>query len=198
MTRKFNEYVDCPECGHRHTAENAFKRWVRNHPQLHSMEAGIVVYDCDMLLHKFMVKKDGVGTRDIQCIMFIEVKRYMAKPTPAQLDTLSVFSSALRNRKDNMHKEKRGRHLENHHPPTKAWSKMHNKEIELRMFGAHLLQFSGSGPDDSAEILWDGKKIDTLMLIQLLRFERDPDTLSRDFLRRHHPPKNDILFRGIS
>lgn len=186
MVRTFDTLVKCPTCGHSHTAESAFERWMRDNPALDPRMAGIVRFDCDILLHKFMTYEDKRGIRDVQGLMFIEVKCFGAGLRDAQRDTLSMLSQVLRNRKANMHSQKRGPHATDHIPPAKTFSKMFNRWVEMRMFGGHLLQLETDDPVTSNWMMWDNKKIDIELLTQILRFEIDPDTLGKIDLRRHH------------
>jgi hypothetical protein len=178
--------VQCPHCGKVHTAETALERWIRNHESLDSIKEGIVRFDCDILLHKYLVKIDKKGTREIQCMMFIEAKTHGADVSVSQQDTLSLFSQVLRNRRTNMHCERRGRHAREHTPLTMAYSFARKRWIRLRLYGGHLLQLSGESPADSTWIKWDRRLITEDMLLSLLRFDIDPDTLQEiDWRRRY-------------
>jgi hypothetical protein len=118
--------------------------------------------------------------------MFIEVKTNNAKLTFAQQDTLSIFNQIIRNRRTNIHRGKTGRHLVNNTPMAMAYSYCLDDYITLRMFGGHLLQFSGTYPEDSNTIKWDFKEINKTQLIELLRFEIDPDSFVKmDWRRRY-------------
>ena len=186
MTRTFNEKIRCPSCGHNHTAETAFERWVRNNRSLDSVRESIVRFDLDLLLHRYKTPTDGKGTRDIQCMMFIEIKTFMAKVSDAQRDTLSLLNQVMRNRKPNIHSNPR-RQVKNQ--ICRAYSKMLNKEVRLLLYGGHLLQMDGTCPNSSSLMLWDNKPIDPIRLEELLRFERDPDRPENkmDHRRRSHP-----------
>jgi hypothetical protein len=166
---------------------------MRNHPDLDSgPSAGIVRFDIDILIHRYLMLNDKRGSREIQCLMFVEVKTYNAKPTTTQQDTLSLFSQVLRNRKTNMHRKRRGMHAEDHIAPTIAISRIRNKRVRLRMFGGHLLQLSNDDPTTS-ELRWDLKhKISIEQLVKLLRFELDPDnpTMPIDWRRRYSDFEN--------
>jgi hypothetical protein len=107
--------------------------------------------------------------------MFVEVKTHGATLRPDQRDTLGLLSQALRNRRSNRHARRRGRHVRRHTPPAVAWSHLHGRDIALRMLGGHLLELSGGSPADSDIIRWDGHLITEADLVQLLRFEVDPD-----------------------
>src|SRR6187399_274333 len=106
MTRAYRGLVHCPSCGTSHSAETAFERWMRGEPALDSRTAGIVRFDCDVLLHRYCLVTDQKSSRNLQCLMFVEVKTYMAEPSDAQRDTLSLMSQVLRNRRPNMHQQK--------------------------------------------------------------------------------------------
>lgn len=177
MTRRFEGRVQCPHCGKSHTQETAFERWVRNHHALDSRKSGIVRFDCDVLLHKYLTPTDKKGTRDIQCVMFIEVKMHGANVGEAQRDTLSMFSQVLLNRRPNIHGPKKGIHAKDHCPPSRCKSHILGREVSLHLFGGHLLQFEHESPGDSGWIAWDYKPINEEMLLKLLRFELNPHTL---------------------
>lgn len=186
MTRAFDGLVCCPHCKKWHTAETALERWIRNHADLDSRTKGIARFDCDILLHRYLMPTDKKGTRELQCVMFIEAKTQWANVSPSQRDTLSMLSQVLRNRKDNRHQTKRGRHAGDHIPPCSCYSHMLGREVRVRLFGGHLLRMSGDCPESSQSMTWDGEDIDTETLLRVLRFERDPDDISKpiDWRRR--------------
>jgi hypothetical protein len=186
MTRTFNEKIRCLKCGNEQTAETDFERWFRGQKELDSRDTGIVRFDLDMLLHKYKVCIDGKGDRDIQCMMFVEVKTFMAKPSMAQTDTLSMLGQVLRNRKQNIHSDPR---KQVQYQTRKVFSKLLNKDVTIKLFGAHLLQLERTNPDNSSVILWDYKPVTKQILMELLRFERDPDRIDLmiDHRRRSRP-----------
>ena len=201
MTRKFNQNVGCPYCHRDHTIETAFSRWMRKNPRIGSSPdaAAIVSFDCDVLLHKYLTYNDTLGSRDIQAMMFIEVKTFGAEMTGAQRDTLGILNQILRNRKGTPNAKKRRIQASCGDSKDKAWSKLNKKWVIIRLFGGHLLQFSGQCPITSQEIEWDRKPIKVEQLVLLLRFELDPDTLMPIDWRRHHRNKNAsqrVLFKG--
>lgn len=186
MTRTFRANIYCPHCGRLHTVESAFERWMRHHPDLDSREAGVVRFDCDVLLHRYALHTDKKSSRHIQCLMFVEVKTCGAVLDLAQQDTFSLLSQVLRNRRPNRHHSKRGRHAENHVPLAEVWSHFRRGMVRLRMFGVHLLRLSGQCPLTSEWMEWDSKRISLDQLIALLRFELDPDKLEPiDWRRRY-------------
>jgi hypothetical protein len=185
MTRTFDGKVCCPKCGAWHTQETALERWIRNSEELDSRLKGIVRFDCDILLHRYKVVEDKKSQRDIQCMMFIEAKTRGGKLTEAQRDTLSMFNQVLRNRHPNIHAIKHGRHAEARVPPCRCFSFVLRRYVRLWLFGGHLLVMSHDAPDTSDWMEWDNKRIELGTLVQLLRFDRDPDTLrSIDWRRR--------------
>jgi hypothetical protein len=141
----------------------------------YSKDFGFVASDNDVTVHRYLTSVDGVGTREVQGIMQIEVKTRQGKPSESQMDTLSklnLFSSE------------------------KVVS-----GVYVRFFGVFVLVLSHTSPDDSEFMWWcsipkglfisDAKKmkitsIDKATLIQLLRFELHPVSLVKKPFRRHH------------
>lgn len=186
MTRAFCGRVTCPACGAEHSAETAYERWMRNEPRLDSLSVGIVRFDCDVLLHRYKIVVDKKSTRDLQCLMFVEVKTHGADLNQSQRDTLSMLSQVLRNRRRNRHSDRHGLHADDHLALASVKSWLLQQSVRLRMFGGHLLQLSDDDPITSEWIAWDRKLITPDQLIQLLRFELDPDTLCPiDWRRRY-------------
>jgi hypothetical protein len=150
------------------------------------VQSGIARFDIDVLLHRYLTLRDKRGQREVQAIMFVEIKTRDADMTLAQRDTLGMLNQVLRNRKRNMHCERRGRHLSDHTPLASAYSHVRQGRVRLRMFGGHVLRFSGTCPSDSRSMTWDGKQINVHQLIALLRFDLDPDTIEPiDWRRRY-------------
>lgn len=187
--------VQCPNCGHEHTAESAFERWMRHEPGLDSHDAGIVRFDCDVLVYKYKVEIDKKSSRNLQCLMFVEVKSHNADLDLPQQDTLSLMAQALRNRRRNKHRKKRGRHCDDHDPLALAFSWLKGRAVRLKMFGGHLLQMSGADPKTSEHMWWDHKPITKTQLVALLRMELDPDSLLLiDWRRRYSAFHHETLF----
>jgi hypothetical protein len=187
MTRTFDGRVCCPNCKTWHTAETALERWIRNSEELDSRLKGIVRFDCDILFHRYMIHTDKRGSRDLQCVMFIEAKTHGAELSIAQRDTLSMFSQVLRNRKRNVHADKKGRHATGTTAPATCWSQFLSRNVRLWMFGGHILTMSGDSPTDSVWMRWDSSEIDVATLVRILRFELDPDNITKeiDWRRRY-------------
>lgn len=188
MTRSMNSRLQCPTCKCHMSMETHFERWMREESLLDS-SSGIVRFDIDVLLHKYMTVEDGFGRRDIQALMFVEVKTWGAKPTEAQRDTLHLLDQVLRNRRPNIHAQRNKYNAKDHVPLAKCVSAMRHREVQLRMFGGHVLVFEREGPDDSSWIRWDKTEVTKDELIDLLAFARDPDDprLLLDIRRRTKP-----------
>jgi len=163
------------------------ERWIRNHPLLDSAH-GIARFDLDILLHRFKTVLDAKGERQIEFMMFIEVKTYGAGLSTSQQDTLSLLNQVLRNRRQNMHGAPRRQVCGQ---PIVTYSIAKRKHIPLRLLGGHLLQLSGDDPDNSEWMKWDNTPIDRDTLIELMLFARDPDNLAArkaDWARRRSAP----------
>lgn len=190
MTRSMNSRISCPTCRAQMTMETHFERWMRENSLLDS-RCGIVRYDLDVLLHKYMELTDGFGDRTIQAMMFIEVKTNGAKLTDAQKDTLGILDQVLRNRRRNINGTLDSRNASDHVPMATVFSRLLDKKVCIRMFGGHVLRFEKNGPDDSSWIQWGGLdrmfNIDKDQLVELLRFKLDPDNPNKtlDIRRRY-------------
>lgn len=187
MTRQFNQRIRCQSCGALTTEESPFERWMRNHPSLRSQN-GIVRFDIDLLVHRYMGLEDGKSARLLQAMMFVEIKTFMATPSLAQRDTLHLLNQVLSNRKTNVHQQKPA--WQCHAAPVKAFSLANQRDIRLRLFGGHLLQIDGTSPDNSSYMLWDKDyPLTESELVEVLLFERDPrnPTKHMDWRRRSKP-----------
>jgi hypothetical protein len=179
MTTPFNMQVHCPNCQTLHTWETMFGRWIRNNKGLDS-SLGYCVVDQDYWVHRFKTYRG----REFQLIMLVEIKVLGQNLTLAQKDTLHQVNQVMRNRRRTPTKGLRWQSGESIIRET--YSVVHKRKIQLRVYGMHVLRFSGLGPDDSEMITWDQTKIDVDMLTKILRFDIDPDTLKPIDLRSHH------------
>ena len=184
MTRPFTVQYDCQNCGRQSSAETAFGRWMRNHPALHS-EKGIIRTDTDHTILQYKTHPHG---RDFQLIMDIEVKTFGAYPDLSQRDILSFKHQLAR---------KTGRNI-NGSRTTHTHilkSTMTGRRVRVRYCGTHLLQFEKTNPNDSTWIRWDHKPITTDVLVDLLRFVRNPEhpeKLMEEFLRDRHRQQREL------
>lgn len=153
-------------------SEEAWNAWIRMNARLDSRKIGLSIQNPDLLVHRYMVTRDRVGTRELQHIMWVEVKAFGAEVPYAQQDTLALVHELLRT-------PKAGRIL---HLP--GWQ----TPRRVRAWGVHILRLSGADPGSSDWMLWDGKTITSTDLEDLLLFERDPYSLAPRDERRHHTP----------
>jgi len=187
MTREYRERVICPHCGGVVSTETAFSQWVRAQPELDSKRDGIVLNDIDFIVHKYHQHSDKCGTRLVEMMMVVELKCHGAEPTDQQIDTLGIFHQLVQNRRKTPTKPKVGMRAQEQKRLVKAYSYMKRTEVPVWCFGAHFLILSGTTPDDSDVITWDGAEITREQVIRLLKFELDPfDPTIELSLRRHH------------
>jgi len=185
MTRQFNQQSHCPNCKTWQTSETLFGRWIRNNPELDSSK-GICVIDSDYWVHKFKTYNplNNRPSREIQCIMLVEIKTNGCDLNPAQRDTLNIVNQLMRNRSQTPTKKalhQAGLSV------VKVRSLMSGSPITVWCYGAHLLRFSGLGPDDSDKITWDNRhEITKNQLTALLNFDIHPDSLKEMDFRIHH------------
>lgn len=155
-------------------SDTPFCEWMRRQSDLPacSRDCGFVATDNDITIHRYLTQlRDSVGTRDIQALMYIEIKTRNGEPTKSQRDTLRKI------------------HL---FRGTKTYQGQH-----IRFWGYYILSMSGTDPDNSSIIRWgrfqskeDDKiiwtQIDIETLKKLLRFDVHPDNFTRRPFRRHH------------
>lgn len=111
--------------------------------------------------------------------MLLEVKTHEAEVRFAQRDTLFLVNQVLR--KSSVVNGRR-RYV-------KCSSPTVGETRYVRLFGVHVLRLSGEDPASSDQIVWDNTIISESMLVELLRFDRDPDTPLRPLdTRLHHKP----------
>ncbi len=173
MTIAFNQHVVCPKCGHSHTSESEFQRWIRGCKELQSNE-GFVVSDFDYIFHRYKTLVDG---RKVQCIMFCEVKTNGARVSSSQSKTLSMARQIMQTRGLDY---RRPHFLQDGPggPMRLVWC-----------FGGFELSLSGQSPETSSLILWHRKEINVQTLVKIFRFDINPLTLKpMDWRRNHHPP----------
>jgi len=194
MTKPFNARFHCPNCNTWQSQESLFSRWIRDNPDLESRD-GYSVSDQDYWIHKY--KTDNRG-RNLQLMMMVEIKTLGGQLSEAQRDTLHLANQVMRNRRQTPTKELKHQAGS---APLMAHSYLAGRTVQVRLFGIHVLRFSGLGPDDSAWMMWDRTQIDEDELTKILRFDLDPDTLRPLELRVHHPDPNrgiPLLFDGKS
>jgi hypothetical protein len=134
--------------------------------------------DIDMLLHRYNAGWDRVNhpNRLINHFMIIETKTRMGEPTFSQTDTYILLDKMIM-------RNKYGKQTcETYHEVNEKGQK-----VSCKWWGVHLLQFTGTNPEDSQKgIFWDKQNIDQYRLEQLLRFDINPFTFAILNDRRHH------------
>ena len=180
MTKPFNQQFHCPNCNTWQSQESIFSRWIRNNPHLESAD-GYSVSDQDYWIHKY---KTDDRDRQLQLMMMVEIKTLGGTVSAAQRDTLYLANQIMRNRRETPTRPLR---YQAGNAPLTAYSTMLRRNIQVRIFGIHVLRFSGLGPTDSKWMIWDNREITESQLTGLLRFDIDPDTLRPLELRVHHP-----------
>ena len=163
-------------------SDTEFCAWVRTCKELpsFSQDFGVVACDNDVTIHRYMHSVDGIGSRDVQSIMQIEIKTKRGnpksgKPSNSQMDTISKLNLF------EGEKDVDGQHV--------------------RFFGVFLLVLSETTPDNSESMWWGviprgvcvsnatllkWRLINRDALIKLLRFEIHPVNFARNPFRRHH------------
>lgn len=159
-------------------SDTPFCAWLRRQQKelpSYSETCGFVASDNDVHIHRYMTEVDGRGTREIQALMFLEIKTRGGKVHDSQRDTLVKLHACL------------------------GKCKIEFDGQAIRHFGVSFIFLSGTDPDDSETIHWGrfdprdessrvirGKKITKEKLLKLLRFELHPDNLEPRPFRRHH------------
>lgn len=160
--------------------DEPFSDWIRNHPSLDSVRESLSVQNADLIIHRFSARQESRRTtiaKIFEHIQILEVKAFDADQPFAQRDTWQVFDAIAR--KIRAGKRCGIKIADRRRPGCKR---------TVRWLGVHLLQMSGDRPDRSDRMIWDGKyQIDEQTLVELIRFDRDPDHPLRLLdLRRHH------------
>ena len=159
--------------------DSPFGDWIRHHAGLDSIRERLSITDSDYWIHRYRAHSDKNGERAVDQIMLVELKTNMRDVPFAQRDTLVLVNQLLRRAS----KRPDGRRS---HVLLKGIISGETRRV--RCFGVHLLQLGSTRPDNSAgSILWDHRYLTEEMLVEVLRFDRDPDSpMRRMDLRRHH------------
>ena len=148
-----------------------FGEWLRRQEAIPSSK--VVATDCDFVIHRYKTDVDGIGVRDIQAMMILEVKTKNAEPRYAQLHTMWLqhrFASTGRRR-------------------------IFDRGNQVFHHGVAVLSMSGTTPENSTCMRWGRfqescdltwKEINQEELELVLLFELDPDKFTPRPHRRHH------------
>ena len=159
--------------------ESPFSQWLRYHDGLPSREnktqQGTSIADADYWIHKYRSHTDKIGDRTIDSIMCVELKTFSAEVAFSLRDTLALVNHIFL--QTSLTKDGR----------IKVFKIRMGGEVRtVKMYGYFVLRLQGSRPDDGGWITWNGRKINEKMLVEILRFDRDPRTLRIRSERRHH------------
>jgi hypothetical protein len=176
------------------TFQPPFNQWLQRQADLDSRNYRMAVADNDLLIHKYSSRIGKVryeyemttDNRDcIDHLMQVEVKAFMSELTNSQEDSLYLLDAVLRAA---CAKNGRRRYIE---IPDR---RMPSFIRHVRCYGVHVLTLSGADPDTSDQMFWDETPITQHQLIEILRFDRDPDSPMRMMdTRIHHVPKRNTL-----
>lgn len=158
-----------------------FGRWVRCQRDMDSSPNGaaLTVNDVDYLFHRYMVNVDAEGTRDVHCMLWLEVKTRGGSVSQSQRQTLWLSHQLLNSKKALL--DCGGQ-----------------RKVAVWNFGVFVLQlgvtcaYPGQGSeyvhwcqfDDCGNLIRTQITVDTLR--DILTFRTRPDTLQPLSLRRHH------------
>jgi len=157
--------------------DTPFGKWMRDHKDLESIEFSLYVTDVDFTIHRYCYPIDGLGQREVHLLMHLEVKTRGGLPEGYQLETQYLLHQLLCQKR----RLKRcwGR------PPIGVWH-----------FGNFAVSLVGDAPRSATDMVtWarfnDAGGLETTTipastLVQLIKFDRRPDTLQPLRLSRHH------------
>lgn len=164
--------------------ESDFSAWLRGHPGLDSIKNRLAITDSDFWIHQYRRPIDRIGARHVDNILLLELKTHGRDVPFAQRDTLWLIDQLRRQLCKGP--GNRRRHVLCNGP--------RGEQRRVRWFGVHVLVLSGSSPDNSSEMFWNGQRIDQDTLVSVLRFDNDPDQITKSLeYRRHHRPTQSAL-----
>jgi hypothetical protein len=158
-----------------------FMAWCRSCSLLpsSSQDCGWVQTDVDTFVHRYLTCVDKMGTREVQPMMEVEIKTRSGGLRDSQIDTYRKKHATI--------------------IPNLRWNGQ-----TLVNYGVSFVCMDGTTPTDSTWIKW-GRFRRTLaceiawheitldQLIQLLRFDLNPDTLAANTFRRHHKTRSVVV-----
>lgn len=186
MTTGWREVVDCPRCGLSVSTEAPIKAWIRSNEHLDSRRACLCIGDSDLWVQRYGTRLTPKGVdRAVQYLMLVEIKTHGGRLNPAQRDLLLIVNDLLRTKAWKDQREA-GAFVTGHQQNVRVvHSRINQRWVMIHCYGVHLLQLSGSTPEDSETIRWDRKQITRQQLTELIRFDLSPDTLRRMEHRSH-------------
>ena len=155
-------------------SDTEFSNWLRRQSKelpSYSLWCGFVASDADLYIHRYLSRVDGIGTREIQGLMDIEVKGRRGEVGDSQQDTLFK------------------RHLGYRTKPYLVKGQI------CRHFGVSFLFMTHATPDYPSRLEWGRfnakgeiirRDVTLEQFFKLLRFELHPDSFETNAFRRHH------------
>jgi hypothetical protein len=175
MTADWREVAICPQCGTEVSTEPKWKAWIRTHPELDSIRHCVNVVDTDVWVHRYGRRTRGKTDRSVMYLMSVEVKSHDRSLTEPQREVLHIVNQLLRTKALREVREA-GRLVKGHAQNVRnVFASMAGRRVLLHCYGVHVLRMSGATPNDSDRMTWDNRDIDAKELIELLRFDRNPD-----------------------
>lgn len=171
-----------------------FSIWLNNQrDSLNSNQFNVT--DIDKVIHRYCTWTNGIRVREVQAIMFLEIKTNGAKLRPNQKDTLFQVHQLVTTglfpwqfqRDDGTLKKG---HVSNNR---KVHSIIAGKVVELKCYGVFCLRMSGTDPENSDWIEWSScarglepRAITKETMLEIFRFERNPVSLRKENPARPH------------
>lgn len=186
MTTGWREAVACDRCGSPVSTEQPIKAWIRTHDGLDSRQRCLCVGDSDLWVQRFGTRRHQTGIdRSVMYLMLIEIKTHGRDLDDSQRDLLHIINQLLRTKPWREQRDL-GRFQAGHQQNARIiYSHIARRKVRLQCYGVHKLRISGATPDTSDWMTWDDKPIQMSQLVELLRYDLDPDNLNRLEHRSH-------------
>jgi hypothetical protein len=175
--------------------DNMWGKWLRSAGGANdwlpssSDDRGYTVNDWDAIIHAYKMPVDKLGTREVQCLMFLECKTRMGLVSDSQRETLWIN-----------HRKTIG----------KSRMRVSVKRVGARAalstvwhFGVSVLQCDGDSPATSSRFGWgrfqesgriEYAEVSSEQVKALLRFDINPDDFApMDYRRRHKTEEIEIV-----
>lgn len=177
---------------------------LRAEPYLDSNIEAVIITDVDLIIHRYAEDPRRRRSRNVRDIVNVEVKLLRSEPIQlraekdprlaAQLETYRLMNAVwakLRGRHYRLNTGKDGDVPGGYVPGisvriASAYKAGEFTECEVRFHGYHLLEMSGMTLADSESIWWDGTQIDSIQVIDVLAFRRNPHNLKPSASIRPH------------
>lgn len=150
--------------------------WLSTHPRLDNRKCGIVCADFAILWHGYSASRDNVGVREkVDNFLFIEGSE--SQMGVAQREKFNLFQLLLNERRKT------------------RWIKFAGRMRFVKFWGHYKLGYNGATPEESSQVKWNGIEISVEELLEVLRFERSPETLKRIDKRLSHRARSEVAWK---